>query len=72
MSNNQIELEGRVFVPACELDMPNWGCVTVDRNQPTLTLKGDDLFLILLAIFLAVRGMKRSLAWGYFVAILGF
>ena len=46
MSNNQIELEGRVFVPASELDIPDWGCVVLDRNQPTLTLKDDDLFLI--------------------------
>jgi glycogen debranching enzyme len=46
MSNNQIELEGRVFVPASELDIPDWGCVVIGRNQPTLTLKDDDLFLI--------------------------
>ncbi|AFY95930.1 amylo-alpha-1,6-glucosidase [Chamaesiphon minutus] len=44
--SNQIELEGRIFVPASELDIPDWGCVVSDRNQPTLTLKDDDLFLI--------------------------
>ncbi len=44
--SNPIELEGRVFVPANELDIPAWGCVLSDRNQPTLTLKDDDLFLI--------------------------
>jgi glycogen debranching enzyme len=44
--SNQIELEGRVFVPACDLDIPDWGCVVSDRTQPTLTLKDDDLFLI--------------------------
>nr|WP_310427175.1 amylo-alpha-1,6-glucosidase [Chamaesiphon sp. VAR_48_metabat_135_sub] len=44
--SNQIELEGRVFVPAGELDIPEWGCVVSDRTQPTLTLKDDDLFLI--------------------------
>jgi glycogen debranching enzyme len=44
--SNPIELEGRVFVPAGELDIPEWGCVVSDRNQPTLTLKDDDLFLI--------------------------
>jgi glycogen debranching enzyme len=43
---NQIELEGRIFVPAGELDIPEWGCVVSDRSQPTLTLKDDDLFLI--------------------------
>ncbi len=46
MSNNQIELEGRVFVPASDLDIPDWACVVLGRNQPTLTLKDDDLFLI--------------------------
>ncbi|MCY7335404.1 MAG: amylo-alpha-1,6-glucosidase [Chamaesiphon sp.] len=44
--SNPIELAGRVFVPAGELDIPEWGCVLSDRNQPTLTLKDDDLFLI--------------------------
>ena len=44
--SNPIELEGRIFVPAGELDIPEWGCVLSDRNQPTLTLKDDDLFLI--------------------------
>ena len=44
--SNPIELEGKVFVPAGELDIPTWGCVLSDRNQPTLTLKDDDLFLI--------------------------
>ncbi len=44
--SNSIELEGRVFVPAGELDLPEWGCVVSDRTQPTLTLKDDDLFLI--------------------------
>ncbi len=43
---DRVELEGRVFVPASELDLPEWGCVVSDRNQPTLTLKDDDLFLI--------------------------
>ncbi len=44
--SNLVELEGRVFVPASELDIPEWGCVVSDRTQPTLTLKDDDLFLI--------------------------
>jgi glycogen debranching enzyme len=44
--SNSIELEGKVFVPAGELDIPEWGCVVSDRTQPTLTLKDDDLFLI--------------------------
>jgi glycogen debranching enzyme len=41
-----IKLEGKVFVPASELDLPEWGCVVNDRTQQTLTLKDDDLFLI--------------------------
>jgi glycogen debranching enzyme len=44
--SNPIELEGRSFIPASELDIPEWGCVVGDRNQPTLTLKNDDIFLI--------------------------
>ena len=44
--SNPIELEGRMFIPASELDIPEWGCVVSDRNQTTLTLKDDDLFLI--------------------------
>jgi glycogen debranching enzyme len=44
--SNPIKLEGRTFVPAGELNIPEWGCVLSDRNQPTLTLKDDDLFLI--------------------------
>lgn len=44
--SNPIELEGRVFVPATESEIPEWNCVVSDRTQPTLTLKDDDLFLI--------------------------
>jgi glycogen debranching enzyme len=45
--SNLVEFEGRVFVPAHDLDIPEWGCpATGDRSQPTLTLKDDDLFLI--------------------------
>ena len=44
--SNFVKLEGRTFVPATELDLPEWGCVTSDRTQSTLTLKDDDLFLI--------------------------
>jgi glycogen debranching enzyme len=44
--SNPIKLEGRIFVPADELELPEWNCVVSDRTQPTLTLKDDDLFLI--------------------------
>ena len=44
--SNSIELEGRIFVPVEELDIPGWDCVVSDRTQPALTLKDDDLFLI--------------------------
>jgi glycogen debranching enzyme len=45
--SNTVELNGRVFVPATDLEIPEWGCVLAnDRVQPTLTLKDDDLFLI--------------------------
>jgi glycogen debranching enzyme len=43
---DRIELAGRSFMPASALEIPEWSCVVSDRNQPTLTLKDDDLFLI--------------------------
>jgi glycogen debranching enzyme len=43
---NSIELEGKIFVPVSELDLPSWNCVVSDQTQPVLTLKDDDLFLI--------------------------
>jgi glycogen debranching enzyme len=44
--SNPIELAGRTFIPAAELELPEWDCAVSDRTQPTLTLKDDDLFLI--------------------------
>lgn len=41
-----IELDGKTFVPAEQLPIPEWPCVLTERPQPTLTLKDDDLFLI--------------------------
>lgn len=41
-----VELEGRVFVPAEELPIPEWAGVETEKAQTTLTLKDDDLFLI--------------------------
>jgi glycogen debranching enzyme len=43
----KIEVNGRTFVPASEISLPEWSCVLSDRRSvPTLTLKDDDLFLI--------------------------
>ena len=44
--SERIELDGRTFVPAEELSIPEWSCVLGDRPQPVLTLKDDDLFLL--------------------------
>lgn len=41
-----LELDGRTFVPADQMPIPEWACVVSERPQPTLTLKDDDLFLI--------------------------
>ncbi|MCY7284346.1 MAG: amylo-alpha-1,6-glucosidase, partial [Cyanobacteria bacterium CAN_BIN43] len=41
-----LELDGRTFVPAEQLAIPEWSYVTGKRLQPTLTLKDDDLFII--------------------------
>jgi glycogen debranching enzyme len=43
---NFVDLDGRVFVPAAEMPIPEWGCVISDLAHQTLTLKDDDLFLI--------------------------
>ncbi len=41
-----LKSEGRIFAPAQQVPLPDWGCTTVKRQQPTLTLKDNDLFLI--------------------------
>jgi glycogen debranching enzyme len=41
-----VESEGRTFAPAQQVPIPEWPCTTVKRQQPTLTLKDNDLFLI--------------------------
>jgi glycogen debranching enzyme len=41
-----LELEGRSFVAAEEIGIPEWTAANTKRLQPTLTLKDDDLFII--------------------------
>ncbi|NJO73826.1 MAG: amylo-alpha-1,6-glucosidase [Leptolyngbyaceae cyanobacterium RM1_406_9] len=41
-----LEIDGRAFIPADQAPVPEWPCVLVERPQPTLTLKDDDLFLV--------------------------
>ena len=43
---DKIELDGKTFVPAEQLPIPEWPCVLSERPQPTLTVKDDDLFLV--------------------------
>jgi glycogen debranching enzyme len=43
---NLVELDGRTFAPAQQVPIPEWPCTTIPRQQPTLTLKDNDLFLI--------------------------
>ncbi len=45
-TSERLELDGKVFVPAEELPIPEWPCVLSERPQPTLTVKDDDLFLV--------------------------
>ena len=45
-TSEKLKLDGKVFVPAQQLPIPEWPCVLSERPQPTLTLKDDDLFLI--------------------------
>ena len=46
MTTNMLELDGKTFVAAEELPIPEWPSVLADRPLPTLTLKDDDLFLV--------------------------
>ena len=43
---NIVELDGRTFAPAQQVPIPEWPCTITRRQQPTLTLKDNDLFLI--------------------------
>ncbi|MDA0866501.1 MAG: amylo-alpha-1,6-glucosidase, partial [Cyanobacteria bacterium] len=43
---NIVELGGRTFAPAQQVPIPEWPCTTIKRQQPTLTLKDNGLFLI--------------------------
>ncbi len=45
-TSEKLELDGKVFVPAQQLPIPEWPCVLSERPQPTLTVKDDDLFLV--------------------------
>ena len=43
---DNIFLDGKTFIPAEQLPIPEWPCVVSERPQPTLTVKDDDLFLV--------------------------
>ncbi|PZV01338.1 MAG: amylo-alpha-1,6-glucosidase, partial [Leptolyngbya sp.] len=45
-SLNLVELGGRTFAPAQQVPLPEWPYTPIKRQQPTLTLKSNDLFLI--------------------------
>jgi glycogen debranching enzyme len=40
------KMDNKTFVPSEQMPLPEWPCVLGERPQPTLTLKGDELFLI--------------------------
>jgi glycogen debranching enzyme len=46
MNPDKISLDGKTFIPAEQLPIPEWPCVVSERPQPTLTAKDDDLFLV--------------------------
>ncbi|MBE9010383.1 amylo-alpha-1,6-glucosidase [Pseudanabaenaceae cyanobacterium LEGE 13415] len=46
MTSDLIELDGRKFVPAHQMPIPEWVSVLNERPQPILTLKDDDMFLL--------------------------
>ena len=43
---DKLALDGKTFVPAEQLPIPEWPCVLSERPEPTLTVKDDDLFLV--------------------------
>ncbi|MFN6564332.1 MAG: glycogen debranching N-terminal domain-containing protein [Nostoc sp. ChiSLP01] len=42
----KILVDGKTFIAAETLPIPEWPCVVSERPQPTLTVKDDDLFLV--------------------------
>lgn len=46
MAPDIVERDGKTFVPAEELPIPQWPCVLSERPQPTLTIKDNDMFLV--------------------------
>ncbi|MEH2264384.1 amylo-alpha-1,6-glucosidase [Nostoc sp.] len=46
MTPEKIFLDGKTFIPAEQLPIPEWPCVVSERSQPTLTVKDDDLFFV--------------------------
>ncbi|BAY17891.1 amylo-alpha-1,6-glucosidase [Nostoc sp. HK-01] len=46
ITQEKISLDGKTFIPAEQLPMPEWPRVVSERPQPTLTVKDDDLFLV--------------------------
>jgi glycogen debranching enzyme len=46
MTSEILELDGRKFVTADTMPIPEWASVLNERPQPVLTLKDDDLFLL--------------------------
>ena len=46
-SNTHLQAQkGRNFIPASEAPVPQWPCPMIKHQEPTLTLKDNDLFLI--------------------------
>jgi len=43
---DSLELDGKNYVPAETVPIPEWPCVRKESRIPTLTLKDDDIFLL--------------------------
>ncbi|HIK29719.1 MAG: amylo-alpha-1,6-glucosidase [Oscillatoriaceae bacterium SKW80] len=46
MSADTIEIDGKLFVPAEQMPLPEWASVISEQPQPTLTIKDNDMFLV--------------------------
>jgi glycogen debranching enzyme len=68
MTIETVEIDGKTFVPAEQLPIPEWPCVLSERPQPILTLKDDDLFLLTdtLGNIGGCMGDDRSASMGLF------
>jgi len=65
---DRVLLDGKNFILAEELPIPEWPCVLSERHHPTLTIKDDDVFLVTdtLGNISGCLGEERTASMGLF------